>query len=225
MASRAVGRTDNFEWVNAEMTWGCEAQKQGLQCYRVDCNERRGFPEQPSHGTRYNAVCYSASRCSFQSAFRTGEAQPICDHDALPSRWWTSRSRLHKSCEGPVNSPERQFQPPEKAARGAGIDRARSGYRKHAARVLRSRHRIDAVGDVIGGGHIGPVEDILYFEEQHKPPEISVIDLPVVMDVEIDQTVGRRLQHIGVLHEEPILPDVLDEPSHALPGAIRLVVT
>src|ERR1700730_6153205 len=138
MASRAVGRTDNFEWVNAEMTWGCEAQKQGLQCYRVDCNERRGFPEQPSHGTRYNAVCYSASRCSFQSAFRTGEAQPICDHDALPSRWWTSRSRLHKSCEGPGHSQERQFQPPEKAARGAGIDRARSGYRKHAARVLRS---------------------------------------------------------------------------------------
>jgi hypothetical protein len=31
MASRAVGRTDNFEWVKAKMTWGCEAQKQGLQ--------------------------------------------------------------------------------------------------------------------------------------------------------------------------------------------------
>ena len=46
-----------------------------------------------------------------------------------------------KAARAPVNSPERQFQPPEKAARGgAGIDRARSGYRKHAARVLRSRH-------------------------------------------------------------------------------------
>jgi hypothetical protein len=33
------------------------------------------------------------------------------------------------------------FSPPEKAARGAGIDRARTGYRKHAARFLRSRHR------------------------------------------------------------------------------------
>src|SRR3984893_4143898 len=130
-----------------------------------------------------------------------------------------------KAARAPVNSPERQFQPPEKAARGAGIDRARSGYRKHAARVLRSRHRIDAVGDVIGGGHIGPVEDILYFEEQHKPPEISVIDLTVVMHVEIDQTVGRRLQHIGVLHEEPVLPDILSEPSQPLQRSVGLVVT
>jgi hypothetical protein len=35
----------------------------------------------------------------FKVLFRTGEAQPICDRDALPSRWRTSRS-LHKSCEG-----------------------------------------------------------------------------------------------------------------------------
>src|ERR1700730_15739504 len=77
----------------------------------------------------------------FKVLVRTGEEQPICDRDALPSRWRTSRS-LHKSCEGASQRTGTPIiQPPEKAARGAGIDRARSGYRKHAARVLHSRHR------------------------------------------------------------------------------------
>jgi hypothetical protein len=138
MASRAVGRTDNFEWVKAEMTWGCEAQKQGLQCYRVDCNERRGFPEQPSHDKHHNAVCYSASRCRFQSAFpHKHNRYAIVTHCPRDG----GQAEAFTTARAPVNSSERQFQPPEKAARGAGIDRARSGYRKHAARVQRSRHR------------------------------------------------------------------------------------
>jgi hypothetical protein len=67
----------------------------------------------------------------FKVLFRTGEAQPICDRDALPSRWRTSRS-LHKAARAPVNSSERQFQPPRESC--AGRRHRSSPYRLPQAR-------------------------------------------------------------------------------------------
>ncbi len=50
VVSRTVGPADDGEWVKGEMARGHKAPDQGLQCNRVDRNQRCGFPDQECHG-------------------------------------------------------------------------------------------------------------------------------------------------------------------------------
>jgi hypothetical protein len=50
LPARAVSRADNRERIDAEMVCRQKAANQGLQRDRIDRNQRRRFPEQPSHG-------------------------------------------------------------------------------------------------------------------------------------------------------------------------------
>src|SRR5262245_33037431 len=75
--SRTIGRADDCEWIKPEMAGGHEAPKHGLQCNRVDCNQRRGFAEQPRHMTilpPWAAMrpgrLWRSSRSDLEQAFR-----------------------------------------------------------------------------------------------------------------------------------------------------------
>src|SRR5262249_17533712 len=53
----------------------------------------------------------------------------------------------------------------------------------------------------------------------------AVVDVAVVMQVDVDQLVGRRLDQVGILEEEGVLVENLHESADALPRSIRLVVS
>ena len=71
-------------------------------------------------------------------------------------------------------SPECQLHTGDKGPRRPGIDRAGAGRRKHACGVLQARHRADAVGNVVGGSHVGLVEQVLDLEEEDRALEVVV---------------------------------------------------
>ncbi len=102
------------------------------------------------------------------------------------------------------------------------VDRAR-GIGQHACGILNAEgcHR---VADVVGGRDVGLVEQIPHFDVQAQRLEVIRREFGVVVDVEIDQLVARRLQQVGVVHVEGILPLDLDKRTKSPQRARHLVI-
>src|SRR5262249_43609006 len=79
--------------------------------------------------------------------------------------------------------------------------------------------------NVVGGSDVGLVEHILDLEEEDRALEIVICDLGVIVNVEIEQAVARRLQKVGILHVERIKPYVLHEGAHTFPRSGRLIIS
>jgi hypothetical protein len=74
--------------------------------------------------------------------------------------------------------------------RRARIDRAGAGRGQNAAGIPQARRRVEAVGDVVGGRDLGRVERVLDLEEEHRAIDVRMIDLAVVVNVHVDETVA-----------------------------------
>jgi hypothetical protein len=122
-------------------------------------------------------------------------------------------------------SPECQPHSRNKGARRSGVNRSGPGCGKDAAGILYARCRVDGVGNVVRGSHVGLVEHVLDLEEEDRALEIVICNVRVVVNVEIDQAIARRLQEVGVLHVERVEPYVLHEGAHPFPRPERLIIS
>src|SRR6201987_4473431 len=79
--------------------------------------------------------------------------------------------------------------------------------------------------NVVRRSHVGLVEHVLDLEEEDRALEIVIRDVGVIVNVEIEQAIARRLQEVGVLHVERVEPYVLHEGAHAFPRSGRLIIS
>src|SRR5262249_43720427 len=133
--------------------------------------------------------------------------------------------RFRMTLASRATSPKCQLHTGNKGPRRTSINRASAGRRENARGVLQPGNRTDRVRYIVGRRHVGLVEYVLDLDEEDRALEVIAHDLGVIVNIEIDEAVARRLQQVGVLHEERIEPDIFGEATDAFPLSKRLVVS